>query len=282
MSEETKERLSKFEYEEAIKTYKYVRDGVQRSYPLGFFSEKGVLKLKAIMEHYFYEENNFTEDEAIEIFTNATLGELGLIGALRSVFNKESNRRVKLFEVLFPDKPVWRINIIPKEIWNDETKKDFCIWFLEEHNNFTKETILDEIDTEEILRNIDSIAIRPFRKFTGISDVISTAYDMDREQVKSALKSKTTTKTMQRYYGKDNLQEKVVEPEKPQEELTCTQKTLKGEGHYSHLYMMYYTCKDNALECYMIGGNSKEEISEKADETAKSFGAVKYWLEQIG
>ena len=89
---------------------------------------------------------------------------------------------------------IWKLNPIRNELWTDEVKKDFCVWFLEEYNNLSKEKIfggsfsVNQVSIGENDNSIEGLAVnRVFGKFTGICHIIATAYDMNKDEVKYIL-----------------------------------------------------------------------------------------------
>ena len=187
------EFLSKYEQEETIRCFEYVLSGKQASYPTAFFSgSKGELKLKLILEHYFFTINNYTREEASSKVCGRLLEDLKLIHAVRTVYG--SRRAHNVFTALFPEMEIWKLNPIRNELWTDEVKKDFCVWFLEEYNNLSKEKIfggsfsVNQVSIGENDNSIEGLAVnRVFGKFTGICHIIATAYDMNKDEVKYIL-----------------------------------------------------------------------------------------------
>lgn len=192
MFNDKENKLSKYEIEETIKSFNYIINGKQSSYPMGFFNGvKGELKLKLIFEHYFFSINNYTEEEVYSKLTGGLLRTLKLEHAVKTVYG--TKQIYNIFKTLFPERNTWEFPMIPNKVWTDELKKDFCIWFLEEYNKLSKEKIFDksfnikQISTGEGSKREDVVAGKVVRKFTSICDVIATAYDMDKEEVKHLL-----------------------------------------------------------------------------------------------
>lgn len=186
-------KLTDMELTDIRNTVEYVTSGMQKMYPMGFFShEKGKLYLIECLRHYAYNIKKYTEEEFIQNFGQKLIREAGVSNGLKKAYGHQT---ALLFLDVFPDKNIWDMVVIPIGVWTEEVAQEFALYYLEEQLGLTVDTVLS--DKLDILRirtdrnNKKTTLARNIKKFGSIANMILSAYpQLNREVVESVVLSK--------------------------------------------------------------------------------------------
>ena len=183
-----------------LNMYKYILEGKQKSFPMGFWSGEGDAKLfKKYLLYYIHEVLRYPKDEIpYKKISKQMLLDSKLSGAYRLLFK---NRIEVMFQEIFPEAYPYKMPLIHDELWHGTgmwegytpLKEIFPKWYFTEHLGLTEDNVVGLIDIanddEDHLRRITRT------KYRSLAQCISYAFpNKSVTEIKKGLKARTTSR----------------------------------------------------------------------------------------
>ena len=183
-----------------LNMYKYILEGKQKSFPMGFWSGEGDAKLfKKYLLYYIHEVLRYPKDEIpYKKISKQMLSDSKLIGAYKLLFK---NRIEVMFQEIFPEAYPYKMPLIHDELWYgtgmwegcEPLRDTFPKWYFTEYLGLTEDNVVGLIDVandeEDNFRRI----IRT--KYRSLAQCISLAFpNKNIDEIKKGIKGRTTSR----------------------------------------------------------------------------------------
>ena len=193
-----------FEEEKAdmnLNMYKYILEGKQHSFPMGFWTNEGDAELfKTFLLHYIHEVLGYSKEEEVpyKVITKKLIIDTKLIGAYKILFN---NRIDVMFKEIFPEAYPFKMPFIAEELWYgkgmwegyEPLKDTFPKWYITEHLGLTEDNVVGLIDVANDI--VDDYRRIIKAKYRSLAYLIHVAFpNKDIEVIKKGIKSRTTSR----------------------------------------------------------------------------------------